>query len=356
MKRQISLAVLVLALVALGWLAYLRSGRPRLVARVAGEVVAGPVGGGGWVGWVERAADQGRLMAVRRGRPREVAKGPFSALAIDGSKAFVATWPEGARIGIVDLPGGRHRELAPVGGEVSQMVVGGGRLYWLERREARLPKVPFAVAAGPLLAIRSVPVGSGAASLVATIPGDQRALAPRRFGAPGQVELVGASEDHLYWLRRERTVGGERTHVMRGGVGIEPTTVAIEPGAQTGLLLEDALLWTTVSREAAIPEQCRAVRRQSLGEERTATIADWLAREAAVVGAGRRAYAQQSDLLWSLGTRREHQRVLYRRSPVSASARAIGDQEYQVVRERTGWTIVKRPLTWWARVRHLLDG
>jgi len=357
MKRHVNIAIVLVVAAGLGWLAYVRSGQIRTVALVPGEVVAGPAGEAGWVAWVQRSGDQSQLMASRRGgRCRVIATGPFSGLAVKGDKAFVAQWPEDPGLLAVSLRDGSREKLAPTGGEVKQIAIGGGTIYWLEWRDAALPEVPFAVAAGPVSVIRSMPEQSGSVSLVAIILPDEKLPPPRRLGQPAQVELVGADKASLYWLRQEAVGNLRRTRLLRSAPGHQPETVALEPGSRMAVLLDDAVLWTSVSQEAAPQGRHTAVKRQRLGDTRVEVTADWLAQDSLLIGQGGRAYAHQADMLWRLGKRRGEQRVVYSRSRRAAVARLIGDQEYLVSPEREGWIILRRPVTWWARARQVLGG
>jgi len=65
---------------------------------------------------------------------------------------------------------------------------------------------------------------------------------------------------------------------------------------------------------------------------------------------------QDTELLWRLGSQRGEQRVLYSGPGNVRTAAVIGDEEYMVQQEGKRSAIAERPLTWWARVRHLLRG
>jgi hypothetical protein len=73
------------------------------------------------------------------------------------------------------------------------------------------------------------------------------------------------------------------------------------------------------------------------------------------MGSGRTAYVQDGELLWRLGSARGEQEVICERPGGVQDSAVIGDEEYLVLRERKQLAVAERPLTWWARVRHLLE-
>mgnify|MGYP005836556403 CR=1 FL=1 len=347
------MAVLLAALVGLAWLAYVRTGALRTVARGSRQHISRPVGDRRWVAW--RQTDQGRqaIMLLRgRGRPRELlARARLSEPAASGWRLFVGE-ADGELLS-VDARTGRVEAISRTRGETDHMVVGDGHVWWLEHRAAALPGVPFVSAGAPVSVIRTAPITGGEARVVAVTPRELGRVYERP-GTGRPLELVGAAEGRLYWLERRQAGRVLRTELRRGAPGRAPEILAVEPGAHTAALIDGTLAWTGPSDEAMIPTQYIAVRRMNLADGEVRTIADWLARETILLGSDKRLYAQQQDLLWRLGQRRGQQRIACRRTGPFQAAAVIGDREYLVAGLENNWRIVERPLTWWARVRRLV--
>lgn len=360
MRRNLLAALGLVVLAGLACLAYLQSGKPRLVARAQGPIsaLAGEPGLG--VAWLEATPSGDRLMLARRWRtPRLLLAGRgLTALALAEGRAFVAQRESAGGGHLLRLlPHIRKPDtLATLKGEVPQMVAGDGQIAWLEERPAALPAVPFVAAAGPVTVIRSVPQQSGAISIVEVLPAES-APTPRSSAAEGRVRLLGIAGQRVYWLEhRHKLLDTETCLISCPAAGGPATLVASEPGFQQALLLRDALVWTAYSQEASPSESHRSIKRQPLTGGAPQVIADWLAKDAVPIGDADRVYTQDPELLWRLEARRGEQRVLYSRAYGAFSAHAIGDDEYLVIGERKSWSITERPLTYWARLRHLLSG
>ena len=361
MRRRLLVGIAVILLGGLAGLGYVRSGRPRVVARQEGTVVAGPVGRPGMVAWIEAGAKGERVMVYRRWRrPRALLSASgLMGVAIDGAKAFV-TQREGEGKGslvAVDIPGGARRAVADVRGEARQVAAGEGLVAWLERRPAMIAGVPFLTAAGPVTLIRAaaqeavlqeaVLQESGGASVVSVISAGEDPVA---------ADLLGVVGGRVYWSECVGPLAGPTTHVRRGAPGGKAETVASEAGRQAALLLPEAVVWTADSQEADVSRQFRSLKERALEGEGTKVIADWLSPETAPLGWGKARYGQGSEYLWRLGGGRGDQRVVYARVPPHQTARVIGDEEYLVLRERGAAVVAKRPLSLWARVRMLVGG
>ena len=357
MRRHLIAATILVCAAGLAWLGYVRSGRPRVLSRPEGEVVVPPAGRPGAVVWVEDAPSGPRLMLSRRwGSPRALLSASITGAVVEGGKALVAQ-QDGAqgRIASVDLSTGNLKALVSVKGRAQQLAAAGGTVAWLEERDASIPAAPFVVAAGPVTVIRSMEQEPGPVSLVAVLTPDPAPLVTR---APrsGAAQMLGISGSRVYWLERQ---GREvQTTVLRSCpvTGGQPQTIASEFGSQQAVLLSDAVLWTSYSQEAQSNEGARSVKRLPLGGGEPQVIADWLGRDTVLLGSGTRAYAQEKGVLWSLGDRRGEQRVLYTRPGLVGAAHAVGDDEYLVLLEGKKLAIAERPLSWWARIRHVLRG
>ncbi len=356
MRRNLVAALALLLLMALAWLAYVRSGRPRAVADVQGEVAGLPVGQSGAVAWLEADPGGDRVRLAGRGRrPRVLWSGSgLMGLALAGGKAFVTKREQGSegQLLAVSLNDGQPQALATLKGEAAQVVVGDGLVAWLEERPAALPGVPFIAAAAPVTAIRSISETGGPISFVAAMPLD--APTTQQGARRPLADLLGIAGRQVYWLQREGGGPEQSASLRYCAPGSRPQTLAVETGAQQAVLLQDAVAWTSFSQEAADPRQYLAVKRQPLGGGPTQVIGDWLGPEAELLGSGRRLYAQDKEVLWHLGKRRGEQRVIYSRPPGTMGTRVIGEDQYLVLRIGKTTTVAKRPLTAWARARQLL--
>jgi hypothetical protein len=356
MRRHLPAAAVLLVVVGLGYLAAVRSARPRVIARVDGRVLSPPSGEGQWVGWLEGDAQKGRLVAARRrgGRARiAFSSAGLSGLALVGDSAFVSktTKGEGGATEIsllrVDLADGTSAELVALGRSADQIVAGDGWLCWHEYWEAGLPGVDFVVAAAPLNVVRACPEAGGSVSTLAVLRADPLQVADRP-------KLVGIRDGRAYWLERRLAGGLENTVIRRAAVaGGEPETLLRERGRRTAALSSQALLWTAPSLEAAEPAGFAAVKRMGLDGGEPRVIGDWLEPGTTVLASDANAYAQGREWLWRLGMSREGQRPLHEAPRGLVTAAILGDQEYFVIRSAGGLAIARRPLTWWARVRGL---
>jgi len=355
--RQIAAAVALAALVGLTCYGLARTARPRALWTLQGELRAPPTGDGRWAAWLEGDPGEARLVAVRRGfgRPGVVlAEAGLSGLAVAGETAFVtrAGAADGGRPAAllrVSLRGGASEELAALPLEAAQISSGEGWLCWREQRPGGLPGVPFVAAAAPLTVIRALPQEGGQVETVAVLAAE----GPRG----GEfVELVGVSGRAVYWTER-RGLGVEMTTAIRRAAltGGEPETVVREPGRLSAALVGDALVWTGRSAEAADSGQFAAVRRRPLQGGEVEVIGDWLASGASVLGGRDRVYVRDRGHLWSLGRRREEQRALLASPGGLREARLVGDQEYLIMAGRGRTVVARRPVTWWGRVRALVN-
>jgi hypothetical protein len=373
MRRNLIAAVILLAVIGLAWLAYRESGRVRVVGEPsgAGAQLTLPSGHAGTVVWIESAVRSpnsdgtgpDRVMLARRWRsPRQIASGSeVTAVAVDGSRVLVAGRQTGqdAMLTTIDIGSGKQETLATVKGRAEGVAAAGGLAAWIERRGAAVPAAPFVAAAAPVTVIRSTPENpSGRVTVVAVLDTD-----PTR-GDAARPDLLGLRHRRVYWLEHQGRDEGSVTLIRSADAGGgAPETLVSEPGVQEAVLLDDSLAWTCASVEVAAGDS-RAVKRMMLaGSEQDAwdaakpqVIADWLSGSMQLLGSGAKAYAQDKELLWRLGDRRGEQKVLYTRPGSVASGVVIGDDEYVLLRERKQAVIAKRPLTWWARVRHLCRG
>jgi hypothetical protein len=364
-KNRTAAAVIVLLIMTgLVWLAHRESGRPRVLARAEGQVTA-PTGQAGAVAWIEKGGSGGdRVMIARRwrGTKQATSGGEITGVALSGRQVLVARWEEGkgGELTAVDLGGGKQRAIAVVKGRTEQIAAADGVVAWLEERPAAIPAAPFVTAAGAVTVVRSVPEQTGQPSIVAVLEVDPLA------GRTARADLLGVSGGRIYWLEHHGR-GEAATSVIRRGqsTGGAAVTVVSEAGIQEAVLLDGSLAWTCDSPESASSSYARAVKSLSLPEgtstpslpdARGRVIGDWLRRDIQLFGSGRTAYVQDTELLWRLGSQRGEQRVLYSGPGNVRTAAVIGDEEYMVQQEGKRSAIAERPLTWWARVRHLLRG
>jgi len=373
MRRNIISAVTLLVVIGLAWLAYRESGRARVVGEPsgAGAQLMLPTGQGGTVVWIEsamRSPDSkgegtDRVMLARRWRsPRQIAAGSeITAVAVDGSRVLVAGRQAGqdATLTSIDIGSSKQQALAAVNGRAERVAAAAGVAAWIERREAAVPAAPFVAAAAPVTVIRSVPENAGGhVTVVAVLDTDPTS------GDVARPDLLGIAQGRVYWLEHQGGGEGSVTVIRSADAsGGAPETVFAEPGVQEAVLLDDSLIWTCASVEAAAGGS-RAVKRMALsggGRDarqvgRPRLIADWLGGDMQLLGSGRAAYAQDKEVLWRLGDQRGEQEVLYTRPGTVSSAVVIGDDEYVLLLNGKQRVIAERPLTWWARVRHLCRG
>ena len=204
-------------------------------------------------------------------------------------------------------------------------------------------------AAAPLTVLRGRPKSGGSVRVVAMVSGAE--VGP----ASGGLELLGVMGDSAYWVQRIPVAGTAVTVVHRARLpGGRAETVAREEGWRTVALGKDMLLWTASSLEADRPNGVSAVKQDRLDGSGVKVIADWLGPSAAVMVTRAGVFAQDSYLLWKLGSERGQQRVIARGPGWFALSRIAGDEQYLIVESKAGARVARRPVTWWARVRSLL--
>lgn len=373
MRRNIISAVAFLAAIGLAWLAYRESGRARVVAEPsgAGTQLMLPTGQAGAVAWIESAisssggAGEGtdRVMLARRWRrPRQIASGSeITAVAVDGSRVLVAGRQpgQGAALTSIDIGSNKQEALAVLKGRAEKVVSAAGVAAWMERREAAVPAAPFVVAAAPVTVIRLVAENAGGHVTVAAVLDTDPTL-----GEVARPDLLGIAHGRVYWLEHRGHGEGLVTVIRSANAGGgAPQTVVSERDVQEAVLLDDSLVWTCASVETS-GGGSRAVKLMALAASKSNTqhaekprqIADWLSGDMQLLGSGGAAYAQDKEVLWRLGDERGEQRVLYTRPGTVSSAVVIGDDEYVLLLDGKQRVIAERPLTWWARVRHLFRG
>ena len=338
--------------VGLAVVATVRSGQPRRVAEVKGEVISGPVGTEGWVAWIEGDEQGCRLRAARGGGRPMLAAPALSGLAVAGETAFL-TRAEGPETELlkVSLRSGSTERIAALTGPAAQMVAGGEWLCWREHRPAGLPGVPFVAAGAPINVIRARKQAGGQVSLVTPVT--------------GAVELVGVRGDDLYWVERYGEGPGASTLIRRARLPHgEPETLVTEKGWRTAALAEDArhtfggqaLVWTAPSAEGAAPEQFCAVKRQALGGAETVlahpeVAGDWLDPRASLLVSQQGIYVQDRYHLWRLGRERSDQRAVYPVPSALTSSSLVGDEQYLVLGGPGRQVVAVRAVGFWGRVR-----
>lgn len=356
MRRNLTLAVLLVVVAGLVWLASRESQRPRVLARVSGSVST-PVGSAGNVAWIEQGKNARQVLIASRWRkPRVLLSDPgLTCVGIDGGRALVAIRGDSAsKLLAIDLRSGRRQELAQTQGEIAQVSAGDGVTALVEERPAAVPAAPFIVAAGPVTVIRAISGKSPSPVVVAALTVDAMP-APAAAARERRVELLGPSHGRIWWLERRGRDAGQTTSVRSAPLGGAAEEAVAEPGSQQAILLGDAVLLTSFSPESALLRDTQAVRRLPLAGGKPQVVADWLRRSITLMGSGRTAYVQDGELLWRLGSARGEQEVICERPGGVQDSAVIGDEEYLVLRERKQLAVAERPLTWWARVRHLLE-
>ncbi|UCC67346.1 MAG: hypothetical protein JSV79_09440 [Armatimonadota bacterium] len=354
MKRYLLPAVLLLAVIGLAYLAVFRSARPRVLARVEGELLSPPSGNGRWVAWLEGDSQEARLVVARRHRDRPrvaFSAAGLSGLAVAGDSAFLTRTTEAAggepEVSLlrVDLSGGAAEEVGRIERSARQIVWGDGWLCWREYWEAALPDVSFVVAAAPLTVVRACREdGRDLHTLDAVTAGGR--------DSGDHLELIGIASQHAYWLDRRAAGDVDSTAIRRIALPDgRPQVLAREPGRRTAALSRRALFWSAPSLEAAEPMQFASVKRLRLDDPETKVIADWLDSRVAVLASETDAYAQGRHWLWRLGDGRGKQRHLCGVAAGQGGAVVLGDEEYLVIRSAGGLSVARRPLTCSARVR-----
>ncbi len=335
MRRNLTLAALLVVVAGLVWLASRESVRPRVLARASGSVST-PVGSAGNVAWIEQGKDARQVFIASRWRKPRVL-------------------PSASKLLAIDLRSGRRKELAQTRGEIAQVTVGDGVTALVEERPAAVPAAPFIAAAGPVTVIRAMSGKSPSPVVVAALTVDAMSV-PAAAARERRVELLGPSHGRIWWVERRGRDASQTTSVRSAPVaGGEVNEAIAEPGAQQAILLGDAVLLTSFSPESAMTRDTQAIRRLPLAGGKPQVVADWLRRSITLMGSGRTAYVQDGELLWRLASARGGQQVIYERPGGIQDSAVIGDEEYLVLRERKQLAITERPLTWWARVRHLLE-
>ncbi len=357
MRRNLTLAALLVAVAGLVWLASRESVRPRVLAHASGSVSA-PVGSAGSVAWIEQGKDARQVfIATRWRKPRVLISDPgLTSVGIDGGRALVAIRGDSAsKLLAIDLRSGRRQELAQTRGEIAQVSVGDGVTALVEERPAAVPAAPFIAAAGPVTVIRAMSGKSPSPVVVAALTVDAMSV-PATAARERRVELLGPSHGRIWWVKRRGRDASQTTSVRSAPVaGGEVNEAIAEPGAQQAILLGEAVLLTSFSPESAMTRDTQAIRRLPLAGGKPQVVADWLRRSITLMGSGRTAYVQDGELLWRLASTRGGQQVIYERPGGIQDSAVIGDEEYLVLQGRKQLAVAERPLTSWARVRHLLE-
>jgi len=353
MKWNLLGAVVLILVAGVAALAILGYARPHVVAEVQGKLLAPPAGDGSWVAWLEGNEDQAHLVAVRRGaaRARTVLVAPgLSGLAVHRDSAFVMRRDPAAKITLlrVRLSDGAAQPLGEAPWPAEQMACDGEWLLWREERAAGLAGVPFVIAASPLTVLRARPVSADTVSTMLVLAGES----PTR---PRRVSLVGVQGGRAYWVERERRRTGVETVVHRVTLPTgHPEQVLREAGESSVALRPNCLLWTAPSVEAAEPMQYAALKRRTLDSAHDDVIGDWLLAGATVLASDAGIYVQDRERLWRLGNGRQDERSLMTGPGGLVATHVAGDQQYAATRLGDRLVILRRPLTWWARLRSLV--
>ncbi len=349
-----NLLLILLAVLAAAWVfAYLRAGRPRVVARGGGASISLPGSDGRFVVWLETGDREARLVSLGR-FPRRTqtvfTSSHLSGLAVAEGAAFVTRSPDpegeatGAELLRIDLEDGAVEVLAQLPLAAEQIVWGDGLLCWREYRDPSLPGVPFVVAAAPLHVLRVCSGTPGKMTTAAVLPAEPQ-------GARDDVALVGIADGRVYWVERAIKGGAAQTAIRHTTPPDgQPQTLTVEPGERSAVLLDGSLLWTAPSEES--PEQAvlASVKRLSLGETDPEIIADWLNAEAELLASSGRAWVQERDRLWRLAGQRGQQRVQATGPPGIVDTCVLGGEQYLILRRGGEAVLARRPLTRSARL------
>lgn len=339
MLRRVPLVLALVAVVLLAFLLALRWGKPRVVARVEGDVVAPPTGDSGVLAWVEQRGASAFLLVGKGSKPRPVALARGSGAAGAYSTAILSN---GIRVSVPASSGtAGHGALALA----ARALTGDTRLVcWLTSVGAAVPAAPFVAAGGPASAILAFP--------------DSRAEKPTPLYASlstGGIELIGVDRGSVYWLERDSRAGESVTTIRRRPVtGGDAETVVEEHGRQSAVLFRGRLVWTAPSLENSNGSPSGAVKSRQLPGGETQVVADWLGPNAQVAAGDDAVYVLDNDGTWRLGDRRGEQRFVYEGYYGSPTRAVVGAYEYLLRSDRGSKTLVKRGLTWGAKLRSAL--
>jgi hypothetical protein len=344
--RGPAVAVLIVTAV-LVCLAALRAMRPQSLASLEGRPLTAPVGDRGRVCWLEGSPGEARLVVLQGSRRSVLLERPsLSGLAITGDTAYVcAPEEESEALLRLDLSTGEAQTVVRLTEKADEIVGGDGWVVWRETRGGDLPMAPFVVAADPITLLRACDEDDRASTLM---------VLQGKADGPVQVRLLGMAGGCIYWLERRQgltTTTMVRRDSLAGG---RPETVTSEAGTRSAALGDGELVWTAPSREAADPGSLSAVLERPLEGGRTRVIGDWVGAQAELVVSGNTIYARERTRLWRLGGTLGDQRAVPVGTTGGAVSGIIGNSEYFIARAGKEYAVVRRPLTWGARVRGLL--
>jgi len=317
------------------------------MTRLEGRPLTAPLGDSKSIVWLEGDSEKARLVVLRGSRRTvRLERASLSGLAVAGDTAYVsAPESDGEKLLRLDLRTGRVETIARLTAKADEITQGEGSVVWRETRGGDLPGAPFVTAAEALTVLRTCD-DRGRATTLAVLHTGSDSL--------DEVRFLGVTGSKVYWLERRQ---GVRTTTLVWRASLpqgEPEMVASEAGARSAALGGDKLAWTAPSREAAEPGTFSAVLERPLEAGPTRVVGDWVGTRAELAVSGEVIYAQERRRLWRFQGGLGDQQSLGPPIPSAVRSSIIGEDEYVIVRSRRGYTMVRRPLTWGARMRGLL--